>query len=110
MHKLLNDSSTAQELIATGREEGLKEEALRMTRVALKWRFGRLDSRLSQALEQADVVTLEEVAFDPTLSLKQLYARLDRRPEAAPRVGWAGIRGQGGKPTRLSPLGGYRHS
>jgi predicted transposase YdaD len=79
-HPMINElwkhSSIAQELIAEGREEGRKEEALRMTRVALERRFGSLDETLLAALEQADIATLEDIALDAALTIEQVRARV----------------------------------
>jgi DNA-binding protein Fis len=80
LDELLKHSSTVQALAAEKLAEGRKEEALRMTKIALTRRFGSLDARLEQALEQADVATLEDMAFDDTLTREQLEARLGLRP------------------------------
>jgi hypothetical protein len=66
---LLNNSpSTDQGLIA----QGHKAEAVRMTRIALTRRFGRLEHTLSLALEQMEISDLEGIAFDSTLTMENL--------------------------------------
>ncbi len=72
INELWEHSSTAQELIAEGR----KEEALRMTRVALEGRFGSPDETLLAALEQTDIATLEDIALDAALTIEQVRARV----------------------------------
>ena len=70
---LLNTStSTDQALIAQGR----KDEAVRMTRIALLRRFGSLEHTLSLALERLEVADLEALAFDTTLTMAALQALL----------------------------------
>ncbi len=88
--------------------QGHKEEALRMTRIALSRRFGALEHTLSLALERLDTAALETITFDSTLTIDQLHARLDHPPEAFPPLRKGGIRDSHGMPVRLSPLGGYR--
>jgi hypothetical protein len=104
MNVLQNRSDTARELIAEGR----KQEALRMTHIALGQRFGALDQTLLQALEQAGTAALEDVAFDTTLTIEQLHRRLGLNYEAllpAPERETRPSRTH----TRLSPLGGFRN-
>lgn len=106
LNEVLNDARTEQELM----ERGRKAEALRITRLVLTRRFGGLDHARSQALETQDVAALEAIVLDSTLTLEHLRARLDHHPEATSSPRGAGIRGQDGKPQRLSPLGGARSS
>lgn len=105
--ELDGSTNSAQALIEEGREQGRKEEALRMTRVALQRRFGGLDQYLSQALERLDTAALEDLAWHPPLTIEQLHARLEHHPEGSPPTRRGGIRDSQGKPVRLSPLGGY---
>ena len=102
MNVLQNHSDTARDLIAEGR----KQEALRMTRIALGRRFGGLDQTLMQALEQAETAALEAMVFDTTLTIEQLHRRLGLNHEA-PFPAPEGETRPSRKQVRLSPLGGF---
>lgn len=82
-HPLINElwkhSSTAQEFAAEKLAEGRKEGELRMTRIVLEARLGKLDEKLIEALEQLDIAALEALASDTTLTREQLEARLGLR-------------------------------
>lgn len=87
---------TAQDLVAEGREQGRKEEALRIVRIAMTRRFGGLEHTLSLALETLPTAALEEIVFDT--SLEKLQARVSQE------TSWK--RGRNPTQTRLSPRGG----
>lgn len=73
LNELWKHSSTAQELIAEGREE----EARELARLALEGRFETLSDDLIQAVNQAGEATLREVikhAYHD--SLEQIRGRL----------------------------------
>ncbi|SRR5579871_480807 len=104
----LNDASTEGDLIAQSREEGRKEQALRMTRLALSRRFGGLEQPVSLALEQLDRSALETLIVDQTLALEEVRERAGRSQKPAPSVSTEDQHSR--LPQRLSPLGGYRRS
>jgi hypothetical protein len=97
MTQLLQHPDAAQSL----REEGRKEEALRLARIAVSNRPGGLEDSTSLAFERLDTSALENIIFDHTLTNDRLRTRLLASPKD---------RKKASVPTRISPFGGYRNS
>lgn len=102
-----NQTSTDGEQIAKADHQ----EAVRLARIALTRRYGGLEQTLSGALERLNTKTLRLFAVyvltasdDPFPVISALL------PEDVIPPLRRGIIDEQGKPARIAPLGGYRHS
>jgi hypothetical protein len=78
-HPMIEDLLRESGMVELWRQEGEREMAQQMARVALEGKFGPLSAELLAALEQADTATLQAVvAHLTTDTLEQVRARLGR--------------------------------
>lgn len=74
--ELLQASSMAQAWYAEGCAKGRLEEARKLAQMVLDHRFGEPGQDLLEALNQAQVDTLEELVVGSALALEQVRERL----------------------------------